>query len=192
MPRCNDLSGQIFGRLTALRRIGMTPQQKAIWLCLCSCDGKEIEVVGAHLLSGNTRSCGCLKQEQMHRQGSGSNGFRHGQGSKRLGRSLTYRSFDATVQRVTNPNHRAWRRYGGANPPVQICDGLREFTGFLSVLGERPAGTSLGRFGDINNYSCGRCAQCRANEWELNCEWQTSKQQHAEQKIKRQIAILAA
>jgi hypothetical protein len=47
-------------------------------------------------------------------------------------------------------------------------------------MGERPAGTSLGRFGDIGNY-----------EFE-NCAWQTPKQQAAEQKIKRQLTWLAA
>jgi len=94
--------------------------------------------------------------------------------------------------RCTNPNTPWWRIYGGAAVPVQICDGLREFTGFLSVLGERPEGTTLSRFGDIGGYSCGQCEQCKRNGWELNCEWGTPKQQASEQRVKRQLAFLAA
>jgi hypothetical protein len=52
------------------------------------------------------------------------------------------------------------------------------------VLGERIEGTSLGRFGDVGNYSCGQCEQCKQNGWDLNCAWQTQKEQVAEQKAK--------
>jgi hypothetical protein len=69
-----------------------------------------------------------------------------------------------------------WPHYGGANPPVLVCErwrGEHGYENFLSDLGERPAGTSLGRFGDVGNY-------CKEN-----CAWQTDAQQKLEQKIKR-------
>lgn len=53
------------------------------------------------------------------------------------------------------------------------------FENFLADMGSRPEGTTLGRFGDIGNYEPG------------NCEWQTPKQQGAEQRIKRQLRFLA-
>jgi hypothetical protein len=60
-----DLAGQTFGRLTALSRVGTT-RGSALWACRCSC-GKTLNVNGAALRSGNTRSCGCL----VHDKGQG-------------------------------------------------------------------------------------------------------------------------
>ena len=66
--------------------------------------------------------------------------------------------------------------YGGKG--IKICErwlGERGFENFLADLGERPAGTTLGRFGDIGNYELG------------NVAWQTKSEQVAEQKLKRSI-----
>ena len=34
------------------------------WNCQCEC-GKQVIVIGKHLRSGNTKSCGCLKKDIM-------------------------------------------------------------------------------------------------------------------------------
>jgi hypothetical protein len=52
-----DLTGQVFGRLTALQRL---PGGK--WLCRCEC-GSEKVVFGANLET--TKSCGCLKESRL-------------------------------------------------------------------------------------------------------------------------------
>jgi 5-methylcytosine-specific restriction endonuclease McrA len=54
-----DLTGRKFGRLVVLSRAGSNRFQKPTWLCQCNC-GKEKIVVGNALLTGNTRSCGCI------------------------------------------------------------------------------------------------------------------------------------
>ena len=51
----SDLAGKKFGRLTPLSSI----EGKKIWLCACEC-GKQTQVPAYRLLSGHTRSCGCL------------------------------------------------------------------------------------------------------------------------------------
>lgn len=56
----NDLSNMIFGELTALESVGSSRSRKRIWRCICSC-GKECYVNSGGLISGNTRSCGCIK-----------------------------------------------------------------------------------------------------------------------------------
>jgi hypothetical protein len=95
------------------------------------------------------------------------------------------------LKRCTNPKATGHKNYFDAG--VRCCDRwLNSFEAFLEDIGERPEGTTLGRFGDINNYSCGRCEQCQANGWELNCAWQNMKEQRAEQKIKKQLKFLAA
>lgn len=57
-----DLTGRCFGLLTVLTRQGRGAKRKALWLCRCIC-GAEKVVIGNSLLSGNTKSCGCLKEK---------------------------------------------------------------------------------------------------------------------------------
>lgn len=61
-----DISGQVFGRLTAVQRLDSTisPRGKlvSLWLCKCSC-GNEARVVKNSLTSGRSRSCGCLNRD---------------------------------------------------------------------------------------------------------------------------------
>lgn len=64
MTKANDLSGQRFGRLTAICRVESTPNGQARWSCVCDCGGETV-VVAHDLRSGNTASCGCLREEVM-------------------------------------------------------------------------------------------------------------------------------
>lgn len=56
-----DLKGERFGYLTVYKRIGSTPNRKALWRCKCDC-GNFTNVRASDLRSGNTMSCGCMKQ----------------------------------------------------------------------------------------------------------------------------------
>lgn len=53
-----DLTGQKFGKLTAMRR-APSRSGKSYWICKCDC-GNEKEVQTCHLRDGSTQSCGCL------------------------------------------------------------------------------------------------------------------------------------
>lgn len=57
-----DLTGQQFGRLTAIKMTDKRINNSVVWLCKCEC-GNECEVVAASLRAGRTKSCGCLKKE---------------------------------------------------------------------------------------------------------------------------------
>jgi hypothetical protein len=72
-----------------------------------------------------------------------------------------------------NPNSNRFAAYGGANPPVRVCDRWLSFEAFYEDMGERPEGTTLGRFGDSGDYEPG------------NCAWQTNQEQGTEQAKKR-------
>ena len=68
-----DLTGQKFGRLTVLCQTEdyITPKGKhnAQWLCQCSCNNmNNIIVRGNRLTDGQTKSCGCLKEEGHNRK----------------------------------------------------------------------------------------------------------------------------
>jgi hypothetical protein len=60
-----DLTGQVFGKLTAVRvgnRVG--PAGLIGWVCRCEC-GKEPTISVASLRNGNTTSCGCVNTARL-------------------------------------------------------------------------------------------------------------------------------
>ena len=54
-----DLTGQLFGELTAVERTKGSQNRHSMWLCRCKC-GNFKEVNSDSLRSGHTKSCGCL------------------------------------------------------------------------------------------------------------------------------------
>lgn len=52
-----DRTGQKFGYLTVLKKVGTSKAGYAIWLCKCDC-GLEKEVMSAHLVQKGVQSCG--------------------------------------------------------------------------------------------------------------------------------------
>ena len=60
-----DITGQQFGRLIAIEPTEQKSQQNIIWKCQCQC-GNITYVPLASLMSGNTKSCGCLHKELLH------------------------------------------------------------------------------------------------------------------------------
>lgn len=63
-PPVEDITGQVFGRLTVLRQEEWK-NGTSFWRCRCEC-GKETVVRYAYLLSGHTKSCGCLQAEIVY------------------------------------------------------------------------------------------------------------------------------
>lgn len=60
-----DLTGQRFGRLTAIEPTARRDKKGAVyWRCRCDC-GNETEVTEDALVHGNCSSCGCLKRENQ-------------------------------------------------------------------------------------------------------------------------------
>lgn len=59
--RIKDLTGMRFGELTVLQRASDIGGKRVFWKCLCSC-GRTCMVTGNNLKSGNTTSCGCMRE----------------------------------------------------------------------------------------------------------------------------------
>lgn len=55
--------GQVYGRLTIKKCLGRDKNKKLIWEAECSC-GNVITTTSDLILSGSTRSCGCLKRDK--------------------------------------------------------------------------------------------------------------------------------
>lgn len=64
----NDLTGRQFGHLQVIKQgstyVSPKGYQKIMWLCECDC-GNVCEVMGSHLLSGHSTSCGCRKTAKL-------------------------------------------------------------------------------------------------------------------------------
>lgn len=56
-PKCIDLTGQKFGKLTAII-IDPTRRKRVFWVCKCDC-GEQKSVAAKHLRKGAVKSCGC-------------------------------------------------------------------------------------------------------------------------------------
>ena len=113
-----SLVGVRFGRLTvieqALSRRSQDSAPVVRWKCRCDC-GAITEVDGHSLLRGDTRSCGCYKND-IHTT--------HGKRGTRL-----YRIWHGMKQRCLNPKHTHFKHYGGRG--IVICDEwLNDFSAF--------------------------------------------------------------
>lgn len=60
-----DITGEKFGRLTAIKTDGKDKNGRALWLCKCDC-GNMITVRLTDLRTGRRKSCGCLKKERYN------------------------------------------------------------------------------------------------------------------------------
>ena len=99
-----DLTGQVFGRLEVIGRVGVNKHGEVTWLC-GSCDGKTVKVA-SYALRHSTRSCGCLQRanrESIGERTKLTHRIKHGHAS--VGNhSLTYRAWNDMLQRCGNPN----------------------------------------------------------------------------------------
>lgn len=59
-----DYTGQKYGRLTFLHFVEKNDNGKPRWRVRCDC-GTEFTMLAESVMSGNTKSCGCLRRETV-------------------------------------------------------------------------------------------------------------------------------
>ena len=155
-----DVTGQRFGRLTAIGRGKNSRNRKSYWLCICDC-GTEREVSGEHLRYGLIRSCGCLLREsrQSPERLEQFARVRHlGVETLRThGMSYTseYGIWCAMKARCGNPKTNRFAHYGGRG--IQVCAKWKNsFEDFFADVGPRPSPDhSIDRINVDGNYKPG-------------------------------------
>lgn len=156
-----DRIGQKFNRLTILDIVGRK-NRTAVALCQCDC-GKRKQIVVPSLLTGNTKSCGCIAKEwsaglsktYLTKHGHSSGG----------GNTSIYNRWLAIRRRCNNPGNWQFPDYGGRG--IKVCPAWNDsFEQFLKDVGEPPfPGATLDRENNNGNYEPG------------NVRWATRSQQ---------------
>lgn len=108
-----DLTGQRFGRLIVLGRDGKNEHRAIKWKCQCDC-GNQISTLSQSLLSGHTKSCGCLHKDIM---------TKHGGKDSRL-----YHVWQSMKRRCNSPNSTSYMWYGAKG--VKVCEEWESFEPF--------------------------------------------------------------
>ena len=96
--------GNTYGYLTVIERAPNNKEGRAMWKCKCKC-GNEVVVLGKHLRSGNTKSCGCYQKERA----TESNLKRGGDLTGRRFGKLVVIEEDGFVTDSYNKRHRLWK-----------------------------------------------------------------------------------
>lgn len=179
-----DITGQRFGRLVAVERLGLDrTRQHSVWLCECDCGNfKAISV--RSLKRGETVSCGCFAREQSakraaKRTGEKNYAYKHGAGINRK-KSRLYRIWSNMKNRCINHNCKAFPNYGGRG--ITVCaEWLHDFKAFQEWAlshGYRD-GLTLDRIDNDKGYSSDNCRWATKAEQSQNrrpCElWNRKK-----------------
>lgn len=156
-----DISGQVFGRLTALEIERITPSGAA-WACRCAC-GNTCIVKASLLRNGNTKSCGCLKKEIV-----AAKNYRHGL-LVRGHQSPEFYAFLNAKRRCANPADKRYSDYGGRGIQFKFAT----FEEFFAEIGPRPSPDhSVDRKDNSGHYEPG------------NLKWSTRTEQQRNRRIR--------
>lgn len=153
-----DITGRRFGRLVAITAEAPGPGRKTRWRCQCDC-GRWI-VVGSvyHLISGNTRSCGCLKSDAARARH-----LTHGGKGTRL-----YNIWKNARQRCRNPKNPDFYLYGARG--VKFSPEWEDFEVFRTwaLQNGYSEELTLDRKDPDGDYSPGNCRWATWREQRLN------------------------
>lgn len=151
-----DLKGMRFGRLTAMEVVGKKNHYRA-WRCLCEC-GNEIVIKSASLITGNTKSCGCLQREMRVIANT-----EHGFCGTRL-----YRIWKGMVARCKYPSSTSYKWYGARG--ITVCDEWTKFDRFKdwALFHGYSETLSIDRIDNEKGYSPDNCRWVTPTEQTMN------------------------
>lgn len=150
-PKCYDMTGMTFARLSVLKYEGYGLGTATRWLCMCSC-GKPKIINGESLKYGNTLSCGCLQKSI-----ASINSKTHGESTTPL-----YAVWSQMRFRCSNPNDKEFKNYGGRG--ISVCIEWMDYIEFSTWAKSAGygKGLTLDRIDNGGNYCP---SNCRWTDW---------------------------
>lgn len=136
-----DITGEKFGKLTAISYNGSTKDGRAKWLCICEC-GNETTVLASSLKSGNTTSCGCVLRSKIKQ---------HGMSGTKI-----YQVWLSMKTRCNNQRSNRYEYYGGRD--ITYGQNWESFEDFYTDMNEEYSdGLTLDRKDSNQGYSKSNC-----------------------------------
>lgn len=148
--------GDKYGRFTIVCEVEKRKSQR-YFKCKCDC-GNERIVRFVALNSGESKSCGCLRDEQNKTVN-----LKHGEYGTRL-----HSIWHSMLQRCLNPNSRAYKFYGKKG--ITVCEEWRKYEAFSAwakANGYREDLT-IDRIKSARNYEPQNCRWATMNEQSRN------------------------
>lgn len=160
-PRYEDLTGQRFGRLVAIRKHG-GPSKTTRWICQCDC-GNTTKSIKTSLKNGTSQSCGCLRSElSSQRAKLRKANLKHG-----MTRTPIYGVWLAMRRRCENPSVERYPEYGGRG--IKVCERWQKFENFFADMGPRPSDShSIERENNDGDYEPSNCRWATVDEQVYN------------------------
>lgn len=157
-----DLTGQVFGYLTALKR---DTDDTHYWICRRIC-GKEVKIWQSSLRQKNTKSCGCKNRARKT----------HGEANK----TVEYQLWLDIKERCYDPLSKNYKNYGSRG--IKLYKPWHEYIIFIqdliNLIGRRPSKEySLDRIDNNKGYEPG------------NIRWATKIQQARNKRNVNKITI---
>lgn len=161
-------------RWTFLSHVAAEQGSRRLVQVQCSCGTVAVHRRDS-ILSGNSRSCGCLRSEEFAAARTTHGHTKGCRGGRGVPVSKEYCAWQNAKRRCYSPRNASFASYGGRG--IKVCERWREsFATFFDDMGAAPHGFSLDRIDPDGDYE------------PSNCRWADDDAQRNNQRRSRRLS----